>query len=68
MMGTPEHHDLRRGTEKGWSAVRALTNKLREAESLGDQPDDTEFKLLRHFSLLLPREVRGERQILSLGA
>ena len=55
MMGTTEQHDLWGGTEKVWSVVRALTNKLRDAESLGDQPDDTEFKLLRRSSLL-PRE------------
>ena len=68
VMRIPEHHDLWRGTDRVWSVLRALTNKLRDAESFGDQPDDNEFKLLRHSSLLLPRTVRGERQIISLGA
>jgi hypothetical protein len=54
VMGGPDHRELWRGIEKVWSVVRALTNKLREAEFRNDQPDDTEFKLLRHCSLLSP--------------
>jgi hypothetical protein len=63
--GAPDHRDLWRGTETVWSVVGALTNKLREAEYQADQPDNAEFKLLRYFSLLLPKKVDGDRQILS---
>jgi hypothetical protein len=56
VIGDLDQYELWRGTEKVWSVVRAMTNKLREAEYQADQPDDTEFKLLRHSSLLLPKK------------
>jgi hypothetical protein len=52
-VGCPDDHELWRGIARVWSVVDSLANKLRDAESLGDEPDDTEFKLLRHSSLLL---------------
>jgi hypothetical protein len=64
-IGSPDERELWRGIARVWSVVDALTNKLREAEFLADQPDDTEFKLLRHSSLLLPNNVRGDRRIVS---
>jgi hypothetical protein len=51
-IGSPDEHELWRGIARVWSVVDALSNRLREAEFLADQPDDTEFKLLRHSSLV----------------
>lgn len=51
-IGSQNEHELWRGIARIWSVVDALANRLREAQLFADQPDDTEFKLLRHSSLV----------------
>jgi hypothetical protein len=58
-IGSPGARELWRGIARVWSVLDALSNKLREVELLAGQPDDTEFKLLRHSSLLLPQKALG---------
>src|SRR3954447_1018876 len=62
-IGSPDEHELWRGIARVWSVVDSLANRLRDAGSLGDEPDDTEFKLLRHSSLLL-QPLRTLREIM----
>jgi hypothetical protein len=57
-IGSPDEHELWRGIARVWSVIEALTNRLREATFHRDQPDETEFKLLRHSSLLLPKKIQ----------
>lgn len=58
-IGRPEAQSTSATRRRVGSVVDALTNRLREAAFLMDQPDDTEFKLLRHSSFLLPKKVRN---------
>jgi hypothetical protein len=58
-VGAPDEHELWRGIARVWAVVDALTNRLREAAFRMDQPDDTEYKLLRNSSLLLPKKIEG---------
>jgi hypothetical protein len=54
-IGSPDEHEVWRGIARVSAVVDALTSRLRESEFLTDQPDDTEFKLLRHSTLLCRR-------------
>jgi hypothetical protein len=67
VMGASEAHELWRGIGRVWSVACALTNRLRDAEFLNDQPDDTEFKLLRYSSFLPARSNSSGRQIFGSG-
>ncbi|RFZ40357.1 hypothetical protein DAVIS_02902 [Mycobacterium marinum] len=58
-IGSPDEYEVWRGIARVGSVVDALTSRLRESEFLTDQPDDTEFKLLRHSTLLCRRRCRG---------
>jgi hypothetical protein len=51
-MGAPDEHELWRGIARVWSVVDALAKRVLEAQLFADRPDDTEFKLLRHSSLV----------------